>query len=94
MSHLSSFRIVEVDEAAVGTQFQALSIDNIKKSEDSIISFKDAQQVIKKGPSNVRGQVIDLPGNKNITGMGFSLKKDKNEVVKPNVIRWQNRLLY
>ena len=30
ISHLSSFNIVEADEVAVGTQFQALSIDNIR----------------------------------------------------------------
>ena len=42
ISHLSFFRIVEADEAAVGTQFQALSIDNIRKNENSIASVKDA----------------------------------------------------
>ena len=34
ISHLSSFIIVKADEAAVGTQFQALSIDNIRRSEE------------------------------------------------------------
>ena len=43
ISHLSSFSIIEADEAAVGTQFQALSIDNIRKNENSVISLKDAQ---------------------------------------------------
>ena len=53
ISHLSSFSIVEVDEVAVGTQFQDLYIDNIRKNEDSITSFKNAQQVVQKGPSKV-----------------------------------------
>ena len=32
ISHLSSFSIVEEDEDAVGTQFQTLSIDNIRRN--------------------------------------------------------------
>ena len=31
ISHLSSFSVVEADEAIVGTQFQDLSIDNVRK---------------------------------------------------------------
>ena len=42
ISHLSSFSIVEEDEVVVRTQFQALSIDNIRGNENSIASFKDA----------------------------------------------------
>ena len=42
ISHLSSFSIVEEDEAAVRTQFQALTIDNIRGSENSMVSLKDA----------------------------------------------------
>ena len=53
ISHLCSFSIIEADEAAVGTQFQALSIDNKRKNEYFITSFKDAQQVVQKGPSKV-----------------------------------------
>ena len=55
--HLSSFRVVEADEAAVGTQFQSLSIDNVRENEDSIASFKDAQQVVRNGPSKVWGHM-------------------------------------
>ena len=43
ISHLSSFSIVEADEAAVGNQFQALSIDNIRGNENSMVLLKDAQ---------------------------------------------------
>ena len=43
ISHLSSFSIVEADEAAVRAQIQALSIDNIRRSENSNVSLKDAQ---------------------------------------------------
>ena len=53
VSHLSSFSIVEADEAAVGTQFQALSIDSVQRSEDFIASLKDARNVVQKGSSNV-----------------------------------------
>ena len=40
---------MEADEAAVGTQFQALSIDNIRGNENSMVSLKDAQQVVCNG---------------------------------------------
>ena len=79
VSHLSSFIVIEADESIVGTQFQALLINNIRKNEDSITSSKYAPQVVQKGPSNVWGRVIDPPVNKNRTGLGFSLK---NEVMK------------
>ena len=43
LSHLSFFSVMEADEAVVGTQFQALSIDNIIENENYIALFKDAQ---------------------------------------------------
>ena len=49
ISHLSSFSIVEADEVVVGTQFQALSIDNIRGNENSMVSLKDVQQVVRNG---------------------------------------------
>ena len=74
VSHLSSFSIVEDDDATVGTQFQALSIDSVQKTEDSIASLKDAHNVVQKGLSNVWGQVIEPKVNKNGFGLGFSTK--------------------
>ena len=65
VSHLSSFSIVEDDDATVGTQFQALSIDSVQRSEDSIASMKDARSVVQKGSSNVWGQVFETKVNKN-----------------------------
>ena len=52
ISHLSSFSVVEVDETAVGTQFQALSVD-VRENENYMASFKDAQLVVRNGPSKV-----------------------------------------
>lgn len=50
VSHLSYFRYIDVDEEAVGTQFQALYIVNfVQKSGESMDSLKDAQQVVKSG---------------------------------------------
>ena len=83
ISHLSSFSIVEANEAAVGTQFQALSIDNIRGNENSMVSLKDAQQVMRKGHNEVWGQIVDPPVNKNRAGLGFSLKNDKGKSMKP-----------
>ena len=53
ISHLSSFSIVELDEAAVGTHFQALSVDNIRRNENFMVSLKDAQQVVRNGHNTV-----------------------------------------
>lgn len=94
VSHLSSFYIVESDESAVGTQFKALSIDGVQRSENSIASLKDAHNVVQKGPSNVWGQVIEPKLNKNGCGLGFSMNL-RREVLKsgpvaakyPNVFR-------
>ena len=55
ISHLSSFSIVEANEAAVETQFQALSIDNIRKNESYVVSLKDAQQVVRNSHNAVWG---------------------------------------
>ena len=78
-SHLSSFRIVEADEATVGTQFHALSIENIIENENSMVSLKDAQQVVRNGHSTVWGRIVDPPVNKNKTFLGFSSKNGKGE---------------
>ena len=83
ISHLSSFNIVEADEVVVGTQFQALSIDNIRGNENSMVSLKDAKQVVHKGHSEVWGQIVDPPVKKNRVGLGFSLKNDKGKSMKP-----------
>ncbi|XP_050878820.1 uncharacterized protein LOC127082634 [Lathyrus oleraceus] len=71
ISHLSSFSVIEVDETAVQTPFQDLTIDDYKKSEGSIASFKDAQQIVKTGPTEMWGKVIELPENVNHARLGF-----------------------
>ena len=76
ISHLSSFSVVEADGAVVGTQFQALSIDNVRKNEDFIASFKDAQQVVHNGPSTVWGQIIYPTVNKNRAALRFFVKNN------------------
>ena len=79
ISHLSSFSIVEADEAVVGTQFQALSIDNIRKNENYVVSLKDVQQVVRNGHNVVWGRLVDPPVNKNRAGLGFSSRNGKRE---------------
>ena len=74
---------MEADKAAVGTQFQALSIDNIRGNENSKVSLKDAQQVVRKGHSEVWGRIMDPPMNKNRAGLRFSLKNDNGKGMKP-----------
>ena len=82
ISHLSSFSMVEADEAAVGTQFQALSIDNIRRNENYVVSLKEAQQVVRNGHNAVWDQLVDPPVNKNRIGLGFSSKIGKGESLK------------
>ncbi|XP_050896495.1 uncharacterized protein LOC127103267 [Lathyrus oleraceus] len=84
ISHLSSFSVIEVDETAVQTPFQALTIDDYKKSEGSIASFKDAQQIAKTRPTEMWGKVIELPENVNHAGLGFvDGKQVQTSVVRP-----------
>ncbi|XP_050915476.1 uncharacterized protein LOC127130527 [Lathyrus oleraceus] len=84
ISHLSSFSVIEADETAVQTPFQALTIDDYKKSEGSIASFKDAQQIVKTGPTEMWGKVIELPENVNHAGLGFvDGKQVQTSVVRP-----------
>ena len=45
-------------------------------------SFKDAQQVVRNGPSKVWGKIINPPVNKNRAGLGFSAKNGKIESLK------------
>ena len=48
-----------------------------------MVSLKDAQQVVRKGHSELWGQIMDPPVNKNIAGLGFSLNNDKGKGMKP-----------
>ena len=82
ISHLSSFSIVEAGEVVVGTQFQALSIDNIRKNDNSVVYLKDAQQVVCNGYNAVWGRLVDPPVNKNGAGLGFSSRNGKGESLK------------
>ncbi|XP_050898072.1 uncharacterized protein LOC127104970 [Lathyrus oleraceus] len=84
ISHLSSFSVIEVDETTVETPFRTLTIDDHKKSEGSIASFKDAQQIVKTGPTEIWGKVIELPENVNHTGLGFvGGKQVQTSMVRP-----------
>ena len=38
---------------------------------------------MRNGPSNVWGQIVNLPVNKNKAGLGFSAKNGKGENMKP-----------
>ena len=58
ISHLSSFSVVEANEAVVGTRFQPLSVDNVRENENFMVSFKDAQQVVRNDPSKVWGRLL------------------------------------
>lgn len=89
ISHLSSFSVIEADETAIETPFQVLTIDDCKKSEGSIASFKDAQQVVRSGPAEMWGKVVELPENINHSGLGFVVvmgNKGKQQLCDLSVI--------
>ena len=49
-------------------------------------SFKDAQQDVHNGHSEVWGKIIDPPVNKNRVGLRFSVKNNKGKSMKPKAI--------
>jgi hypothetical protein len=83
VSHLSTFSFIGADDVD-GSQFQRLSLDdkNTKKNGTIMSSLKDAQEVLKNGPSAIWGKVVVLPENKRREGLGFSPASEK--VVEPN----------
>lgn len=79
VSNLSSFRVVEADEDVVGTPFQALTISENRKSEDSIASFRDAEQRVQAGRSKVWGKMVEVAENRNRAGLGFSSGRQRQQ---------------
>ena len=79
VSHLSSFRVVEADEDVVGTPFQALTLSENRRSEDSIASFRDAEQLVQAGRSKVWGKMVEVAENRNRAGLGFSNGRQQSQ---------------
>ncbi|XP_050908890.1 uncharacterized protein LOC127122628 [Lathyrus oleraceus] len=81
VSQLSSFRYVEVDGEIHETPFQAFEIANVLmnplngrasgKPELPMSSLKDAQTIIKAGHPEGWGRILELPVNKNRSGLGY-----------------------
>ena len=69
VSHLNSFRYVEVEGEYHETPFQAFEavhmikapqVENQRKSESSIFSYKDAQAVVEAGDPEGWGHVLEV----------------------------------
>lgn len=81
VSQISSFWYVEVDGEIHETPFQAFEIANMlmnplngrtsKKFELPMSSLKDAQTIIKAGHPKGWGRILELPVNKNRSGLGY-----------------------
>ena len=71
ISNLSSFSHIDAEEA-IGTQFQALTLEDKRMKGPSIYSFRDAQEVVRSGETGGWGSVLSLPDNRDRTGLGFS----------------------
>ena len=66
VSHLSSFSYIDAEDE-VGTQFQALSIDEpIEKKSPSFTSYRDAKLAIECGAVAGLGKMIELEDNKSL----------------------------
>ncbi|XP_050883704.1 uncharacterized protein LOC127086918 [Lathyrus oleraceus] len=80
VSHLSSFRYIEVDEDALETSFQALEIANatfvemkdpVGKACSSFASLKSAKSSIEGGNPKGWGHLIDIREKHDRFGMGY-----------------------
>ena len=81
VSHLTSFRYVEVEGEIIETPFQAFEAVNtvktprsqVVKSEAPIVSLKDAQVAIETGGSSKWGQMIEVHPKHDKKGLGFNV---------------------
>ena len=73
VSHLSAYPFISAGDSE-GTSFQGLTMEeeDTKKSAAPMASFKDAQEVVKNGPSAKWGKLLSLTDNKHKKGLGFS----------------------
>jgi hypothetical protein len=73
ISHLSNFSYIGAD-GSDGTSFQGLSLEGKgpNKAETSMASLRDAQRVVREGKTSGWGKVLQLPENKNRSGLGFT----------------------
>jgi hypothetical protein len=73
VSHLSAFSFISAD-GSDGTSFQGLSIEEKgpNKTETAMASLKDAQRVVQEGKTSGWGEVLQLPENKDRSGLGFT----------------------
>lgn len=79
VSHMSTFRYVEVEGEVHETPFQAfeavqminIPYPKVKKPEVSMSSLKDVKEIIEASHQEGRGRVLDLPSKFNKLGLGY-----------------------
>ncbi|XP_050920068.1 uncharacterized protein LOC127137672 [Lathyrus oleraceus] len=80
VSHLTSFRCIEVEGEITETPFQSLEVVNIMtvqqtsespKSEPSMASWQGAKAVIENGNAQGRGKVIEVRKKRDKFGLGY-----------------------
>ncbi|XP_050916439.1 uncharacterized protein LOC127131569 [Lathyrus oleraceus] len=84
ISHLNSFRYVEVEGEIHETPFQAFDVVHAikiphveeKKLEISMSSFKQAQAIMESGHPEGWGRVLELPTQKDKCGLGFKFDQE------------------
>ena len=82
VSHLASFRYVEGEGEIREVPFQSFEVINVemvcpardesKDAESPMASLKDALTIIKDGHPQGWGRLLELPANKDRTGLGYN----------------------
>ncbi|XP_050890912.1 uncharacterized protein LOC127096377 [Lathyrus oleraceus] len=99
VSHLASFRYVEGEGEIREIPFQSFEVINIemvcpardesKDVESPMVSLKDALTIIKDGHPQGWGRLLELPANKDRTGLGYNsqnLKKPTPIAIRGSVL--------
>lgn len=85
ISHLNSFRYIEVEGEIHETPFQAFDVVHAikiphieeKKQKISMSSFKQAQAVVESGDPEGWGRVLELPTQKDKCGLEFKFDQEQ-----------------
>ncbi|XP_058733004.1 uncharacterized protein LOC131604588 [Vicia villosa] len=91
ISYLSLFPTIEADETVIRIAFQALFVnDEFKKDKASIASFKDASQVVQRGPSDTDTVEQHFPLKPECPPVKLKLRRshlDMEEKIKIEVLK-------
>ena len=95
VSHLNTFKYVEMDGEFIETPCQtfevvpptkiATAVPKVARTPSTMASLKDAQAVVEDGGSPIWGQLPDIPHQFHKLGLGFTSQAQKAVKPKPNL---------